>query len=314
MKTFLSLTFMLVALYLAPAQAQIVTPTKTPWRVDHVVIVVDNLSQAIKDFTALGFTVVPGGKPGGGFNQNALIPFLDGTYLELYSPIKPHMMRELIRLKSENKLGKWTGNLNAIETRFVNHVATGEGLADFALSKPALDLNEEIIDMHDLGLSLVGPIPMSRVRPDGKKLIWDVAIPETDSLPFLISDVTPRSLRLGVKRPSLQKNRVSGIASIAIAVDDLKTASQNYEALLGIKPMEHPPYIVPENVVIAVFNVGTVDIILAQSTDTKSPIHTYLMTHGQGPYHLTLYTTDKSFAGKLNDNLTHKTYIKLIYH
>src|SRR4249920_1021065 len=50
--------------------------------IDHLVIVVKDLDQAAKDYTRLGFTVVPGGKHPVG-SHNMLIAFADGSYLEI---------------------------------------------------------------------------------------------------------------------------------------------------------------------------------------------------------------------------------------
>ena len=51
--------------------------------IDHIVILVRNLEEAIADYTALGFTVTPGGVHADGATHNALVPFDDGSYLEL---------------------------------------------------------------------------------------------------------------------------------------------------------------------------------------------------------------------------------------
>src|SRR5918998_5896519 len=55
----------------------------TPVELDHFVIVVADLDRAIEDYAALGFTVTPGGVHADGRTHNALVPFADGTYLEL---------------------------------------------------------------------------------------------------------------------------------------------------------------------------------------------------------------------------------------
>ena len=51
--------------------------------IDHVVILVKNLDQAVADYTQLGFNVVPGGEHTDGATHNALVAFADGSYLEL---------------------------------------------------------------------------------------------------------------------------------------------------------------------------------------------------------------------------------------
>ena len=49
--------------------------------IDHLVIMVRDLGAAIRDYSELGFTVVPGGSHPTG-THNALIAFADGSYLE----------------------------------------------------------------------------------------------------------------------------------------------------------------------------------------------------------------------------------------
>ena len=50
--------------------------------IDHLVIMVQDLDRAAKDYERLGFTVVAGGKHPVG-SHNALIAFADGSYLEI---------------------------------------------------------------------------------------------------------------------------------------------------------------------------------------------------------------------------------------
>ena len=109
------------------------------WYMDHVVIVVKNLDDAVSDFKKLGFTVILGGKHADDFDHNALIPFSDGSYIELYSPVQASMSSQLQDLKKQNKLDFFTSNLNAIKARFVDHIASGEGLMDYAISAPHLN-------------------------------------------------------------------------------------------------------------------------------------------------------------------------------
>ena len=43
--------------------------------IDHIVILVDDLDQAIQSYTEAGFTVIPGGEHTGGATHNALVAF-----------------------------------------------------------------------------------------------------------------------------------------------------------------------------------------------------------------------------------------------
>ena len=59
------------------------------FRLDHIVIAVADLEQAIADYRKLGFTVYPGGTHHGGASHNALVVFADGSYFELIAYLKP---------------------------------------------------------------------------------------------------------------------------------------------------------------------------------------------------------------------------------
>lgn len=50
---------------------------------DHAIVAVHDLEQAIHDHRSLGFTVIPGGVHANRATHNALIAFANGTYLEL---------------------------------------------------------------------------------------------------------------------------------------------------------------------------------------------------------------------------------------
>ena len=56
-----------------------------PLSIDHIVIAVADLDAAVRDYTALGFTVLPGGEHPRG-SRNALVVFADGAYLAATRP------------------------------------------------------------------------------------------------------------------------------------------------------------------------------------------------------------------------------------
>ena len=58
-------------------------------RLDHLVLLVRDLELASADYESLGFAVTPGGEHADGLTRNALVPFQDGTYLELVSFLDP---------------------------------------------------------------------------------------------------------------------------------------------------------------------------------------------------------------------------------
>ena len=62
--------------------------------IDHVVVLVRDLSEAIAGYEALGFNVTPGGEHGGGATHNALIGFEDGCYFELIAFKDPSLKQD----------------------------------------------------------------------------------------------------------------------------------------------------------------------------------------------------------------------------
>ena len=63
-------------------------------RLDHLVILVRDLGSTVRDYEGLGFTVTPGGEHVDGLTRNALIPFEDGSYLELVAYLDSHDPRD----------------------------------------------------------------------------------------------------------------------------------------------------------------------------------------------------------------------------
>jgi hypothetical protein len=55
-------------------------------KLDHVIIAVRELDQAVADYIALGFSAIYGGRHASGATHNALVCFQDGAYLELLAP------------------------------------------------------------------------------------------------------------------------------------------------------------------------------------------------------------------------------------
>lgn len=282
--------------------------------IDHVVILVHDLAAARKDYTALGFTVLPGGEHADGATHNALIVFGDGTYIELLA-----FRRE------------------APEHWWWRHVAIGEGLIDWALQPDAIE--QDIATARRHGVEIDGPISGGRVRPDGQHIAWQMGFPAAADLPFLCGDVTPRTLRVPEGPPRTHANGVTGIARITIAVYDIAASLQRYRAL--IRPemqsssgriLASPPagVLVPEpGARTAIFPAGNALITLAQPAidgnvrtlgeaaaamlqDHSSPLGEYLTTRGEGPCALTLTCQDISKAGYCSPALTHGVALQLM--
>ncbi|MCJ2059723.1 VOC family protein [Methylobacterium sp. J-048] len=180
-----------------------------PLSLDHIVIAVADLDAAIRDYEALGFTVIPGGEHAGGVTHNALVVFADGTYLEL------------IAFRRPDPDSRWWRLLDR----------AGEGFVDYALRPD--DVGAAIARANARGLDFEGPFDGGRARPDGAVLRWQTARSPRSDVPFLCGDLTPRALRVPEGAARHHANEVSGIAEVAVAVRDPAVSARRYQALLA---------------------------------------------------------------------------------
>ncbi len=250
-------------------------------RFDHAVIFVDDLTQAVTNYTALGFYVGSGGVHAGGVTENALISFADGAYLELLAPTQPlrmHVMRWLARLRLRGLPG----------TYFSPHLRAGilgrTGLIAFALIV-AEHLDELIATLDQLGLPMTGPFPGGRVTPDGQQVVWRSAFPESSALPFLIEDVTPRVLRVPAAK-EIHGNCAIGVQRIMVATADLDRTASDYRALLGRDPQ--PSQDPPPGAEAIDFPLGTTTITITSPRVRNAESRRHFTDLGQGPYELRL--------------------------
>lgn len=180
-----------------------------PMKLDHVVIVVASLEQAVADYQRAGFSVLAGGRHPGRNTANALIVFDDGAYLELiaYSAPSPEE--------------RWWRVLDV----------AGEGLVDFALWP--LDIDAAVAAARERGLAELTAVPGARNRPDGVRIAWSSARQRRHDLPFLCADITPRELRVPEGPARRHANGARGIACVQVAVQDLPASLARYRLLLG---------------------------------------------------------------------------------
>lgn len=179
-------------------------------RLDHVVVAVGDLQQAVARYTGAGFTVTPGGRHPGRNTSNALVVFEDGAYLELiaYSAPSPDE--------------RWWRELHA----------HGDGLVDFALLPQ--DLPAVVAQAQARGLAdITGPLPGGRVRPDGQRVAWQTARQARHDLPFLCADITPRMLRVPEGELRRHPNGALGLSEVTVAVTDVAASLARYRAFLG---------------------------------------------------------------------------------
>lgn len=252
-----------------------------PSMIDHIVIVDQNLDKMVQQAESIGFTVVPGGEHAGGMTHNALIAFQDRSYIELIAFIEPE----------QRSTHRWWPRL-----------WKGGGLVDFALLCD--DLESEVEEIRHRGLEIPEPIENGRLRPDKQRLEWRQSFPQAvvgdTGMPFLIDDVTPRSLRVPAEpHETTHPNGVTGIAGITLLVDDLGAASKSLGAITGNEVISTDPPL-PGMMEAARTTVGPDYghwIVAAAPDMTKDEGHgddalpaRYLEKYGSGPFTALLTT------------------------
>ena len=178
-------------------------------RLDHVIVAVANLDQAMADYQSLGFTVFFGGQHAGGVTHNALICMADGSYIELIAPVDPQT-----------------------PPAASPYLGTGNGYAGFALLVD--DLQAIADQLAKAGLDFDGPNPGGRVTPDGEELRWESLFFPGSIAPFLIADVTPRHLRVPRDPAKLHHaNGALGLRALSVAAGDFEQTLAQYRVILG---------------------------------------------------------------------------------
>lgn len=257
---------------------------------DHIVIAVNDLEQAVTDYRNLGFNVLQGGEHPGRPTHNALVVFADGSYFEI------------IAWRSPAPGDRWWELLN-------QH---GEGFVDFALLPP--DTASTVAAAQARGLVFSGPHDGGRLRPDGERLQWQTARPPSHDLPFLCGDLTPRALRVPEGDARVHPNGAQGVASLALTVENLDASLVRYGALLGPAQAANVgvPFIPPgSGARVATITLGNSTLVLTQAPAeaANSTAAQSLATRGQGPFTVVLHTNRKAPATP-STTLTHGATIE----
>ncbi|MDT8839987.1 VOC family protein [Paraburkholderia fungorum] len=264
---------------------------------DHIVIRVHDLTRTIEDFTALGFTVQQGGTHADGVTHNALIGFADGSYIELIAFLQAAPQRRWWNVGQRH----------------------GDGFVDYALLPSSVGA---VIDAaHGRGLQYEGPQAGGRVRPDGARLEWQTGRPQTSDLPFLCGDITPRALRVAEGAVREHANGVRGVASLTVAVEDLKLSVQRYEALLGSEAVGARQVALPGlGAVSATVSIGDTSVVLlspvhadaASVTAEGAALRRQLATRGEGVFGAALRGDGNAKARVLDRDHTHGAWFEIV--
>jgi len=194
------------------------------FRFDHAVILVPSLVEGIARYSAAGFTVRAGGRHDTLPTENALIPFTDGSYLELIALHDPGAREDLRRLAASARWENHLRGVSAIGRRFLPSLAGPEGVCDYALG--GARLKSFAAEARRRGLVMTGPSRFGRETPERRRLEMDLLLPAAEHLPFLVEDHTPREWRVPTDSGATSHaNQALGVASVTVNAPDVVAAA-----------------------------------------------------------------------------------------
>lgn len=206
---------------------------------DHAVVVVPDLSAAVSAFRDAGFLVSPGGRHDVLPTENALVPFADGSYLELLA-VRDDDARESLRmLRASDRWEAHLRGVSAIARRFLPRLAGPPGVGDFVLR--AQRLARFAAESRRRGHAMTGPVAMSRARADGETIAWELLLPADDALPFFIEDRTPIERRIPRgDDATTHPNGARGVAGVRVRTPSVPAAAMAWAELFDAAPRVEP--------------------------------------------------------------------------
>ena len=180
--------------------------------IDHVTIAGRELDAMRQALAATGLATDYGGPHTSGTTHMALLGFDDGSYIELISSREPGQ-----------RGGKWDA-----------HISGDGGPCAWAVATD--DIAGEAARIAALGVPVRGPAAMTRRRPDGVLLEWEIlelGDPGAGAvLPFLIQDHTPREWRMQPSA-SVAGGELRGVAQVVLGVTRLEPAASLFRRVYG---------------------------------------------------------------------------------
>lgn len=182
---------------------------------DHLVLLVNDLEAAARDYAALGFTVLERADTSHGSTIFKFVSFADGSYILLTA-----------FTSDEGKKGHRLGPV----------MDSGEGWADYSFVVP--DATAAGAALAAAGFITKGPVPVSNVLAGGERWALDLLMTGRGAggnvaLPFLVSDVEGRGHR--IPGPSVHANGATGIRSVALSADDPRRVADTLVAIGGLE-------------------------------------------------------------------------------
>ncbi|WP_458190788.1 VOC family protein [Haladaptatus sp. NG-WS-4] len=185
--------------------------------IDHVTVAGSAIDTLVDAFNSAGFATEYGGAHSNGTTHMFVVGFRDGSYIELIST-----------LPEAEKASWWN-----------THIREDGGPCAWCLQVE--NLETVVQTLRDRGITVEGPTPFTRNRPDGVTVEWELAFPGEgepgSTLPFLIEDHTPRDRRVS-PTGSLADSPLVGVKRVILGIPNLDDAVSEFRTAF-----DHPiPY------------------------------------------------------------------------
>lgn len=177
-------------------------------QIDHVTVAGRDLDRLGDAFDGAELDTEYGGRHSNGVTHMSVVGFRDGSYIELISSVDP-----------DEESPWWNGPIH------------GDG-GPCAWAIRVDDIETVSADLANRGIAVDGPDQYERVREDGTRVEWDLmTLGEGElgsTLPFLISDRTPRERRV---QPTgrLADSSIRGVDTVILGVPDIEAAIEEFE-------------------------------------------------------------------------------------
>lgn len=247
---------------------------------DHLVVLVEELGEAVAGYEELGFQVTPGGEHADGLTRNALVPFADGTYLELVAFIDT--------ASGQDNVWGWRPFLE-----------TGGGLVDYCVASD--DLVTDARRLEEAGFGVQGPDEGGRRLPEGEEIRWKIARIRQEGrvLPFLIEDETPRASRVPTGPATEHPNGATGISRLLISARDAGKALESLAVLTDDRRARG-----------ATFRLGPHELVVVTADGSQNDVRQRLENSGSGPFAAELTVLDEG-QEELDPELTQGVRLRL---
>jgi catechol 2,3-dioxygenase-like lactoylglutathione lyase family enzyme len=253
-------------------------------RIDHVMICVPDLAQAIEQYTKLGFNMHPGGIHPGRGTHNA-IAFNQDDYVELLA----------IRDQAEYQAA--AARAGRTDSGLADFIAAGGGIRFIIVQSD--DLAADVSAMRARGVDVGDPQDGGRRTSAGLELRWKAAVlGPRNPLPLVfLQHLTPIvERRKQVPGAGAHPNQVFTLERAYIVVPDAPAAAADYAKVLGIAqpPMQRGTVIMSD---MAVFQVGPTGLGIAQPY-APGPAEEWLKRRGPGPFQALYRTASMGAAAR----------------